>query len=350
VREYQPLRPLKPQTPRRCGPATAAAAGLPEPAWELVGCLTSFLLLRSYWASLDAVQERALAACRQAFNRRGEAAIRCARGGHLTEAGHATIGLTQGKAMLTRALAIFLDLDDERGQAKALHALSALERRVGRHQRPAQLASALDHSDQGRLEEAEALLAAATDLWPSQVQGPGFRTSPRRPASGSSWAPMPPRRGPSPCLAMPWPRPGAPTRHTPPDNRPAPSNSMTLAPGTSGHELGVATGKVPVKCRSRAWTHPWGRQGSGWQRRRHGGRQRHHGVGSLRPPRWLGLVASFHDRARGCHMRLRKRLPPCRPAFPRWIPTVQGQGMRRDDGTATACTRCWVARLLVTSD
>jgi hypothetical protein len=80
--------------------------------------LTSFLLLRSYWASLDAVQERALAACRQAFNRRGEAAIRCARGGHLTEAGHATIGLTQGKAMLTRALAIFLDLDDERGQAK----------------------------------------------------------------------------------------------------------------------------------------------------------------------------------------------------------------------------------------
>jgi tetratricopeptide (TPR) repeat protein len=175
VREYQPLRPLKPQTPRRCGPATAAAAGLPEPAWELVGCLTSFLLLRSYWASLDAVQERALAACRQAFNRRGEAAIRCARGGHLTEAGHATMGLTQGEAMLVRALAIFLDLDDERGQAKALHALSALERRVGRHQRPAQLASALDHSDQGRLEEAEALLAAATDLWPSQVQGPGFR-------------------------------------------------------------------------------------------------------------------------------------------------------------------------------
>jgi hypothetical protein len=200
VREYQPLRPLKPQTLRRCGPATAAAAGLPEPAWKLVGCLTSFLLLRSYWASLDAVQERALTACRQAFNRRGEAAIRCARGGHLTEAGHATIGLTQGKAMLTRALAIFLDLDDERGQAKALHALSALERRVGRHQRPAQLASALDHSDQGRLEEAEALLAAATDLWPSQVQGPGFRTSPRRPASGSSWAPMPPRPGPSPCF------------------------------------------------------------------------------------------------------------------------------------------------------
>ena len=175
VREYQPLRPLKPQTPRRCGPATAAAAGLPEPAWELVGCLTSFLLLRSYWASLDAVQERALAACRQAFNRRGEAAIRCARGGHLTEAGHATMGLTQGEAMLVRALAIFLDLDDERGQAKALHALSALERRVGRHQRPAQLASALDHSDQGRLEEAEALLAAATR--PVAVAGPRARVS-----------------------------------------------------------------------------------------------------------------------------------------------------------------------------
>ena len=184
----------------------------------------------------------------------------------------------------------------------------------------------------------------------------------RRRSKGPGFAP---RRGGQPLAAAGRPcLPGADPHHawrcpghgralppgTPPDNRPAPSNSMTLAPGTSGHELGVATGKVPVKCRSRAWTHPWGRQGSGWQRRRHGGRQRHHGVGSLRPPRWLGLVASFHDRARGCHMRLRKRLPPCRPAFPRWIPTVQGQGMRRDDGTATACTRCWVARLLVTSD
>jgi tetratricopeptide (TPR) repeat protein len=261
----------------------AAAAGLEEPPWELVGCVTSFFLLRSYWASLDAVQERALVACQQAANRRGEAAFFCARGGHLTEAGHSTIGLTKGKAMLTRALAIFQDLDDQHGQAKALHALSALERRVGRHQRPAALASALDHaqqalqlaraigdhaieadalialgrayqdlaryqeaaaalqearglveqlgarrdlaivtwqlallardtgrpgaaagllndslaialelddwrgqaelllelgklrSDQGRLEEAEALLAAAGDLWPSQVQGPGFR-------------------------------------------------------------------------------------------------------------------------------------------------------------------------------
>jgi transcriptional regulator with XRE-family HTH domain/tetratricopeptide (TPR) repeat protein len=261
----------------------AAAAGLEEPAWELVGCLTSFFLLRSYWASLDAVQERALAACQQAANRRGEAAILCARGGHLTEAGHSTISLTEGEVMLTRALAIFQDLDDQRGQAKALHALSALERRVGHHQRPAALPSALHHaqqarqlaqaigdrdteadalidlgrsyqdlagyqeaaaalqearglveqlgalrdlaivmwqlgllagdtgrpdegvallndslaiarelddwrgqaqlllelsrlrSDQGRLEEAEALLAAATDRWPAQVQGPGFR-------------------------------------------------------------------------------------------------------------------------------------------------------------------------------
>jgi tetratricopeptide (TPR) repeat protein len=261
----------------------AAAAGLEEPAWELVGCLTSFFLLRSYWASLEAVQERALAACQQAANRRGEAAILCARGGHLTEAGHSTISLPEGEVMLTRALAIFQDLHDQRGQAKVLHALSALERRVGHHQRPAALASALDHahqarqaardigdrdteadalidlgrsyqdlasyqeaataleearglverlgarrdlaivmwqlglvagdtgrpgeaaallhdsleiarelddwrgqaqllvelgklhSDQGRLEDADALLAAATDLWPPQVQGPGFR-------------------------------------------------------------------------------------------------------------------------------------------------------------------------------
>ena len=261
----------------------AAAAGLAEPAWELVGCVTSFLLLRSDWASLHAAQEHALAACRQAGDHRGEAAILCARGGHLAEAGHFTVSLTQGEAMLTHALAIFRDLDDERGQAKALHALSALARRVGRHQRPAARASALDHarqarklaramgehdmeadalialgrvhqelaryqeaaaalhearglverlgarrdlaiviwqlallardtgrpgeaaallndslaiareldnwrgqvelllelgrlhSDQGRLEDAEALLAAATDLWPPQVQGPGFR-------------------------------------------------------------------------------------------------------------------------------------------------------------------------------
>jgi tetratricopeptide (TPR) repeat protein/transcriptional regulator with XRE-family HTH domain len=261
----------------------AATAGLSESAWELVGCVTSFLLLRSYWAALDAVQEHALVACRQAGNRHGEAALLCARGGHLTEAGHSTISLTQGEAMLARALAIFQDLEDERGQGKALHALSALERRVGRHQRPAALGSAVDHaqqarrlaraigdvgteadalialgrayqdlaryqeaaaaleaarglveqlgarrdlaivmwqlallagdtgrpsekvtllndslaiarelddwrgqaeilfelgklrSDQGQLKEAEALLAAATDRWPAQVQGPGFR-------------------------------------------------------------------------------------------------------------------------------------------------------------------------------
>ena len=261
----------------------AAAAGLEEPAWELVGCLTSFLLLRSYWASLDAVLEHALASCRQAANRRGEAAILCIRGGHLTEAGHSTVTLARGKTMLSRALAIFQDLDDERGQAKVLHALSALERRIGHHLEAAAVAAAVDHarqelelaraigdldleadalidlgracqglarhdeaaaalekarglveqlgarrdlaivirqlallandrgrpgeavalfhdsleiarelddwqgqahllvelgklhSDQGQLEEAEALLAAATDLWPPHAQGPGFR-------------------------------------------------------------------------------------------------------------------------------------------------------------------------------
>jgi tetratricopeptide (TPR) repeat protein len=261
----------------------AAAAGLEEPAWELVGCVTSFLLLRSYLASLDAVQGRALAACRQAGNRRGEAAILCARGGHLTEAGHSIISLTEGEVMLTRALAIFQDLDDQHGQAKVLHALSALERRVGHHLSPAALGSSVDHaqqalqlaraigdhdteadalialgralqnlgwhqeaaaaleearglveqlgarrdlaivlyhlgvqaretarlseaavllneslaiarelddwrgqaqlmlelsklaSEQGQLEDAEALLAAATELWPTQVQGRGFR-------------------------------------------------------------------------------------------------------------------------------------------------------------------------------
>ena len=60
-------------------------------------------------------------------------------------------------ALLNESLAIARELDDWRGQAQLLLELGKL------------------HSDQGRLEEAEALLAAATELWPPQVQGPGFR-------------------------------------------------------------------------------------------------------------------------------------------------------------------------------
>jgi hypothetical protein len=109
-------------------------------------------------------------------------------------------------------------------------------------------------------------------------KGPGF--APRRGGQPLAAAGRPCLPGPDPhhALAMPWPRPGAPTRHT------ARQQARALQqhdPGARhvGHELGVATGKVPARCRSRAWTHPWGRQGSGWQRRRHGGRQRHHGLG-----------------------------------------------------------------------
>jgi tetratricopeptide (TPR) repeat protein len=64
---------------------------------------------------------------------------------------------SQATALLNESLTIARELDDWRGQAQLLLELSKL------------------HSDQGRLEEAEALLAAATDLWPPQVQGLGFR-------------------------------------------------------------------------------------------------------------------------------------------------------------------------------
>jgi tetratricopeptide (TPR) repeat protein len=60
-------------------------------------------------------------------------------------------------ALLNESMAIARELDDWRGQAQLLLELSKLR------------------SDQGQLEEAEALLATATDLWPPQIQGPGFR-------------------------------------------------------------------------------------------------------------------------------------------------------------------------------
>jgi tetratricopeptide (TPR) repeat protein len=60
-------------------------------------------------------------------------------------------------ALLNQSLAIARELDDWRGQAQLLLELGKL------------------HSEQGRLEDAEVLLGAATELWPPQVQGPGFR-------------------------------------------------------------------------------------------------------------------------------------------------------------------------------
>jgi Flp pilus assembly protein TadD len=59
--------------------------------------------------------------------------------------------------LLDESLAIVRELDDWQGEAQVLLQLGKLR------------------TDQGRLEEAEALLATATDRWPPQVQGPGFR-------------------------------------------------------------------------------------------------------------------------------------------------------------------------------
>jgi tetratricopeptide (TPR) repeat protein/DNA-binding XRE family transcriptional regulator len=100
----------------------AAAAGLAEPAWELAGCLTSFFLMRSHWASWKRVQEAALAACRHAGNRRGEAAALTALG-RLSGTRWQTCSVDSLNQLL-QALAIFRDLGDQRGEAKTLHDLA----------------------------------------------------------------------------------------------------------------------------------------------------------------------------------------------------------------------------------
>ncbi|MDP9144348.1 MAG: tetratricopeptide repeat protein, partial [Actinomycetota bacterium] len=125
----------------------AAANGLEESAWELAGCLTSFFLMRSYWLAWDHVQEVVLAACRQAGNRRGQAAA-------LTAIGYAmsTQRLNDhpddGQALLSQAIEIFRDLGDRRGEAKALHALAELLKRIGIFQAPTALQAAIDPTTQ----------------------------------------------------------------------------------------------------------------------------------------------------------------------------------------------------------
>jgi tetratricopeptide (TPR) repeat protein/DNA-binding XRE family transcriptional regulator len=126
----------------------AAANGLEEAAWELAGCLTSFFLMRSYWLAWDHVQTVVLAACRQAGNRRGEAAA-------LTSIGYAMSAerLTDhhpddGQGRLSRAVEIFRDLGDRRGEAKALHALAELLKRIGIFESPTAMRAAVAYTTQ----------------------------------------------------------------------------------------------------------------------------------------------------------------------------------------------------------
>jgi len=125
----------------------AAGNGLEEAAWELAGCLTSFFLMRSYWLAWDHVQEVVLAACRQAGNRRGEAAALTAIG-YAMSAERLRAHLDNGEAMRSRAIQIFRDLGDQRGEAKALHALAEVLKRIGIFQAPATLQATVDYATQ----------------------------------------------------------------------------------------------------------------------------------------------------------------------------------------------------------
>jgi transcriptional regulator with XRE-family HTH domain/tetratricopeptide (TPR) repeat protein len=125
----------------------AAATGLEEAAWELAGCLTSFFLMRSYWLAWDHVHEVVLTACRQAGNRRGEAAALTAIG-YAMAAERLNDHPGDGQDRLSRAIEIFRELGDRRGEAKALHALAELLKRIGISQSPAALQAAIDYATQ----------------------------------------------------------------------------------------------------------------------------------------------------------------------------------------------------------
>ena len=125
----------------------AAANGLEEAAWELAGCLTSFFLMRSYWLAWDHVQQVVLTACRQAGNRRGEAAALTAIG-YAMSAERLNDHPDDGQAMLSRAIEIFQGLGDRRGEAKALHALAELLKRIGIFQAPTALQAAIGYTTQ----------------------------------------------------------------------------------------------------------------------------------------------------------------------------------------------------------
>ena len=125
----------------------AAGNGLEEAAWELAGCLTSFFLMRSYWLAWDHVHEVVLVACRQAGNRRGEAAA-VAGIGYAMSAERLRGRLDDGEAMRSRAIEIFRDLGDQRGEAKALHALAEVLKRIGIFQAPATLQATVDYATQ----------------------------------------------------------------------------------------------------------------------------------------------------------------------------------------------------------
>jgi tetratricopeptide (TPR) repeat protein len=131
---------------------TAAAIDCADLAWEIVGRLTTFYSLHGAWDSGRRTYEVALAACVGSNDRLGEGATVAALA-KLEE--YATLR-GDARAELVRAVAIFDDLGDRSGQARALDTLALAEFNHARNQRSGTFSEAADH--------AERALAIAREL------------------------------------------------------------------------------------------------------------------------------------------------------------------------------------------
>ena len=126
----------------------AAAAEADEAAWELASQLNTFFWIRSHTRSLHEVQTTALAACRRAGNRRGQAAMLALLSFALVAACQ-RVQYGESQEMLSQALDLFRELDDQHGQAKVHNMLAEQLHIIGRHQGPAAvLTESLAHGQQ----------------------------------------------------------------------------------------------------------------------------------------------------------------------------------------------------------
>jgi DNA-binding SARP family transcriptional activator len=97
------------------GVRQACEAGLDEVAWELACVLTSPLGIRGDWRNWWSTHELALAACRRAGNRFGEAQLLRSLGDFYLHSER----FERSMASFDRALTIFRDLGDQEGEAYA---------------------------------------------------------------------------------------------------------------------------------------------------------------------------------------------------------------------------------------
>lgn len=94
----------------------ACELGAAELAWELTASLLSWAALRSHWDLWRHTHELALAVCRRADDRRGEAAMMAGLGRLASDQREAGLGLPE----LGAALATFSDLGDRHAEARLL--------------------------------------------------------------------------------------------------------------------------------------------------------------------------------------------------------------------------------------